>query len=283
MPNLNEDMDKVEAIADQVEGHRLPWEKMDGNKTLKEVIADLREHLDRAEGVFDGSVTGYAHAAATVADHMSNSVKILAKGLTHADKIPGLGVDFLQDVRQFQSDLAQYGKDMALKVPQDVWSPLHQRASVSHATHKMAELGSLIDVTAIEKSLSGSKVVDPKLSYASGLSLLNKGIIPPSVHREMGLGDPKAVSGDIKALVDEKHERKVVGSLFDSIIGPKEQRYAIIGDSAEKRLFKVALSKGHQDAKIGDYLGGMRKPGSSELVSSSWSPKIDLKNNEIQR
>jgi hypothetical protein len=277
-------LDNIEAVADTLEAHRMPWEEHDGGgKTLKEVVADLRKDLDLAEAVFNGEATGFAHGANDLAGRITKEVAALAKGLEHAGGIPGLGESFLQDVHQFKSDVAQYGKDMAQRVPRDAWAEPQHRGYVANAEDKMAKLGDAINITAIEKGLSGSKVVTPELKHAAGLSLLKQGELPNGIHRELGDGDPKAVSGRIQAFIEGERDRKIVGSLLDPLLGPKQQRYAVIDDGVERGFYKVALRKDHANAQLGDFMGGMRKPGEPELTSSTLTPKIELKSDEVQR
>jgi hypothetical protein len=265
---ISEDLSNIEAVADQLEMHRTSWEKRHGDeKTLKAVVADLQKDLDLAESVFNGSITGYAHGAAALADRITKEVKALGKGLEHAGKIPGLRESFLQDVRQFQADVTQYGKDMAQRVPQDAWEEQHRRGHVSHAELKMAALGDTINITTIEKSLSGSNVVTPELKHAAGLSLLERGELPPGIHRELGTGDPKAVSGPIKIFIDEEQERKIMGIP----VGTRSQRYAVVDNGDD--FYKVAVTKEYAHAKLGDFMGGMRAPGKPSLSSTGLCPQ----------
>ncbi|MBU2766193.1 hypothetical protein HAP94_08285 [Acidithiobacillus ferrivorans] len=266
----------------------MPWEQRDGGgKTLKEVVADLRKDIDLSEKVFNGDVTGFAHGANDLADRITKNLTTIGKGLEHAGKIPELDESFLQHVHKFKSGVAQYGKDMAQRVPRDAWAEPQHRGYVVNAEDKMAKLGDAINIniTAIEKGLSGSKVVTPELKHAAGLSLLRRGELPNGIHRELGDGDPKAVSGLIQAFIEEERDRKIPGITAATGItaGTISQKYAVIDDGEKSGFYKVAVQKVHASAQIGDFMGGMRKPGKPELSSSSLTPQQDLKSNEVQR
>ena len=248
-----------------------PW--VNGYKQdMSETFAKLREDLSHAEVTFTGNVEDTAYVAANYADRISEEVKTLAKGLSHADKMEGAGVDFLKDVQRFQRELDLYGKNMAKKVPQDIWAESHKRGSVVRAEAVMRDLGEMIDVKAVALGLSGSPVVSPDLRHAAGNYLLDRGELPKGIHREMGADDPKAVSGRIKAFIDKNEERKVLGVS----IGVKHHRYAIIDNGVGSGFYKVALSKEHLQAERGDFLGGMRKPGATEFSSTALTPKNEL-------
>lgn len=265
---ISDDLSNIEAVTGRLEAHRTSWEKRGGDeKTLTEVVADLRKDLDLAENVFNGSATGHAHGAAALADRIAKEITVLSKGLEHAGKIPGLGKDFLRDIHQFKVDVIQYGELMAQRVPQDVWAEAHQKGHVVNARHRMIELGDTINMTAIEKSLSGSKVVTPELKHAAGLSLLEQGELPQGIHRELGVGDPKAVSGPIKAFIDEEHDRKILGIPA----GTRQQRYAVVDNGDD--FYKVAVTKEYGHAKLGDFMGGMRAPGKPALSSTGLCQK----------
>lgn len=264
----NDSLGTIETVLEQAEPHRPSWEKdrSDG-KTLKEVAADLRKNMDLAGRAFNGEVTGFAHGASDLADRITKNLTILGKGLEHAGQIPGLGAEFLQDVHRFKEKMANYGKDLMQRAPQDIWAGYGMRAHTANAESKMANLGNTIDLVAIEKNLSGSRVVTPELKHAAGLSLLERGELPLGIHRELGAGDPKAVSGLIKAFIDEEQERKIMGIP----VGTRSQRYAVVDNGDD--FYKLAVTREYAHAKLGDFMGGMRAPGKPSLSSTGLCPQ----------
>lgn len=264
----NDSLGKIEAALEQVEPRRPSWEKdQSDGRTLKEVAADLRKNMDLAGRAFNGEVTGFAHGASDLADRITKNLTIIGKGLEHAGQIPGLGAEFLQDVHHFKEKMVQYGKDLSQRVPQDIWAGYGMRAHTANAEARMANLGNTMNLVAIEKNLSGSRVVTPELKHAAGLSLLERGELPQGIHRELGAGDPKAVSGPIKAFINEEQGRKILGIPA----GTRQQRYAVVDNGDD--FYKVAVTKEYSHAQLGDSMGGMRAPGKPALSSTGLCPQ----------